>query len=400
MLCGPTNSVLRVFSIILLSCIASFLEADDLFTSINADKVTITEDGILIAEGKVEIKQGSSVIKAASLEFNEATNKIKLSGIDQFVDEKGSVISADKADLDANLREGIIYAAKIIMSDNMKIRAQDVRILDGEIQSAKGLTRVTSCDECEDENPLWHFTAASTERDVSNQNLIFKRVSIKIKGVPVGYIPYLRLPDPSIRRAQGFLAPSLPITSNLGIGIKLPYFIPLGDSNDLLLTPYISNSTKTIEYRYRKALVKGDLTFNGAISKDELVLDKIRAFGRVSGTLELAYGTDFIFDIGSTSDKFYLRDYAYNNKSDFDAKVSIDKSITSKQQSFEGKLSYVHDIENRQTNREYVLLEGTFSKFLQNYVPGKLIFDTGVRTAAILMTKTKFLDHQVVWRLN
>ena len=52
MLCGPTNSVLRVFSIILLSCIASFLEADDLFTSINADKVTITEDGILIAEGK------------------------------------------------------------------------------------------------------------------------------------------------------------------------------------------------------------------------------------------------------------------------------------------------------------------------------------------------------------
>ena len=43
------------------------------------------------------------------------------------------------------------------MSDNMKIRAQDVRILDGEIQSAKGLTRVTSCDECEDENPLWHL---------------------------------------------------------------------------------------------------------------------------------------------------------------------------------------------------------------------------------------------------
>ena len=39
-------------------------------------KNSITEDGILAA-GQVEIKQGSSVIKAASLEFNEhKQNKI------------------------------------------------------------------------------------------------------------------------------------------------------------------------------------------------------------------------------------------------------------------------------------------------------------------------------------
>ena len=131
------------------------------------------------------------------------------------------------------------------------------------------------------------------------------------------------------------MAPSLPITSKLlGIGIKLPYFIPLVDSNDLCLRHIFPILQKLSNIDIGKPSSKVTSHSNGAISKDELVLDKIRAFGRVSGTLELAYGTDFIFDIGSTSDKFYLRDYAYNNKSDFDAKVSIDKSITSKQQSF------------------------------------------------------------------
>ena len=47
--------------------------------------------------------------------------------------------------------------------------------------------------------------------------------------VSIAYIPYLRLPDPTVERAQGFLIPIVALTSNLGIGIKLPYFIPLGE---------------------------------------------------------------------------------------------------------------------------------------------------------------------------
>ena len=37
--------------------------------------------------------------------------------------------------------------------------------------------------------------------------------------------------------ARGFLVPEAVLTSNLASGLKLPYFIPMGSSSDLLLTP-------------------------------------------------------------------------------------------------------------------------------------------------------------------
>ena len=61
--------------------------------------------------------------------------------------------------------------------------------------------------------------------------------------MPVAYIPYLRMPDPSVDRAIGFLVPEAVLTSNLATGLKLPYFIPMGLSSDLLLTPYLSSKT-------------------------------------------------------------------------------------------------------------------------------------------------------------
>ena len=91
-------------------------------------------------------------------------------------------------------------------------------------------------------------------------------------------------------RASGFLVPGLTITSNLGVGSKLPYFIPIGDSRDLLLTPYLSPKTKTIEYRYRQKFLNGDLMVNGAFSQDDISNKEMRIYYKASGSFELSYG--------------------------------------------------------------------------------------------------------------
>ena len=86
------------------------------------------------------------------------------------------------------------------------------------------------------------------------------------------------MPDPSVDRARGFLVPEAVLTSNLASGLKLPYFIPMGLSSDLLLTPYFSSKTKTLEYRYRKKFRNGDITVKGAFSYDDLVNNDLRYF--------------------------------------------------------------------------------------------------------------------------
>ena len=163
---------------------------------------------------------------------------------------------------------------------------------------------MTSCDECEGKTELV-FEFFIAKRDSENSNIVYKDVTVRVKGLPIAYIPY-QMPDPSVDRARGFLVPEAVLTSNLASGLKLPYFIPIGSSSDLLLTPYFSSKTKTLEYRYRKKFSNGDMTVSGALPYDDLVNNDLRYFSQLVGNYQLGYGIDLTFNVGNVSDSSYL----------------------------------------------------------------------------------------------
>ena len=192
-------------------------------------------------------------------------------------------------------------------------------------------------------------------------------------GLPIAYVPYLRMPDPSVDRAQGFLVPEAVLTSNLATGLKLPYFIPLGQSKDILVTPYFSSKTKTFEYRYRQKFKSGDLAVIGAFSNDDLERNKLRYFSQLVGNFKLAFGIDLNFDVGSVSDTSYLGDYVYSDQSEFDSEISIGKTIVETDQFFDGDLSYLREKEQDNSLDEYYSLSGLYIKDISPMnLPGKL----------------------------
>ena len=201
-------------------------------TQISADSITAQNGQILLAQGNVLIQHGKNQIKAEALEFNQKTNQIKFTNLQDFYDGNAIKLSADQASINSDLSEGIIFAANLLLDDVIKIETDEVRILNSEIYSAKGISRVTSCEECEGKEPNWYLTASSAKRDIENSNIVYKNVTVRVRGLPVAYIPYLRMPDPSVERARGFLVPEAVLTSNLATGLKLPYFIPIGSSSD------------------------------------------------------------------------------------------------------------------------------------------------------------------------
>ena len=194
-----------------------------------------------------------------------------------------------------------------------------------------------------------------------------------MKGLPIAYIPYLRMPDPSVNRARGFLVPEAVLTSNLASGLKLPYFIPLGLSSDILITPYVSSKTKTLEYRYRKKFRKGELTVNGAFSDDDLVKNDLRYFSQMVGNYQMGYGIDLNFNVGKVGDSSYLGDYVYSEESDFNSDISLKKVIVEKDQFFDGDLSYLRETEQDKSLDEYYSLSGSYIKDISPVnLPGKL----------------------------
>jgi len=367
------NKMIRFLTTLIFSLIPFVLLAEPIETEISADTITVERRGFLRAEGNVLVRYGNNKIKAKALKFNQNTKEIKFTEIQDFQDGNAISLSASEAVISSDLSEGIISAANLILDKTIKIQTGEVHLKDGQISSVSGISRVTSCEECQGKEPNWYLSASSAKRDSENSNIIYKDVTVRVKGLPIAYIPYLRMPDPSVDRARGFLVPEAVLTSNLASGLKLPYFIPMGLSSDLLITPYLSSKTKTLEYRYRKKFRQGELTFNGAFSDDDLVNNDLRYFSQLVGNYELGYGIDLNFNVGTVGDSSYLGDYVYSEESEFNSEISLRKTIVEKQQFFDGGLNYLREKEQDNSLDEYYSLSGLYIKDISPVnIPGKL----------------------------
>jgi LPS-assembly protein len=278
-----------------------------------ADSVRVEGDSRLVADGAVEVLYDGARLKAARIAYDRATGRLSIDGPIVLEDGGRVLILAEAAELDEDLRNGILTSARVVLDEQLQMAARSVRRVDGRYTE---LDRVvaSSCQVCASNPvPLWSIRAARVIHDQEARQVWFEDAVFQVFDVPVLWLPRLRLPDPTLTRATGFLIPNIRTNSRLGTGIKIPYFIAMGPSRDLTLTPYVSAHTRTLEVRYRQAFRAGRLQFDGAVSGDD-ILEKTRAYLFGHGEFRLPFGFRLDFAVELTSDPAYLLDYGYSSK--------------------------------------------------------------------------------------
>ena len=158
----------------------------------------------------------------------------------------------------------------------------------------------------------------------------------------------MRLPDPSLKRATGFLAPKLKTSSVLNTGIKIPYFIRLNKHKDFTITPFYSPKTKTIEYRYRQAYTSGFMLIEGALTRDALIPNKNRAYILSDTSLILQNGYNLGIQLQAVSDPSYLFEYDFAQLDRLNTKLELSRSM--RYQNSEVKLSNYHSLRENENN--------------------------------------------------
>ena len=356
-----------------------------------ADNITITENNVLTAQGNVEARRGNQLLKATKLIFYDETEEIYVENAIIFLEGQNTKIKGDEGKLGLEMRSGLIKAANVLIDEKLKISANEVFMDGGEVDGANNIWRVTTCKECEGKQPLWHFSARSADRNADRSEIMYKNVVLKVKGVPVAFTPYLRLPDPRINRARGFLMPSLEVSSKLGTGVRIPYFVPIKEDKDLLLTPLLSTETSTLEYRYRQAFENGNLTVSGALSKDTIHPTDLRFFLRAQGSFILASGYHVNFQTGKVSDDGYLGDYGYFSEDKFETRITL------KKEEFDGKGTLKQSAElvrndffDNTTETEVTIAADYSRPINQNLLPGQVSGSVGFTTSS-----SKARDEQV-----
>lgn len=274
-----------------------------------ADNVYITPDRQLVAEGNVEVFHDDVRLRARRISFERDSGQLSILGPIR-IEQAGAVtILADAAEMDSELQNGLLTGARMVLDQQLQLAALQMTRVSGRYTQLYK-TAVTSCHVCEDGRPpLWQIRATKVIHDQQERQLYFEDAQFRVLDVPIAYLPRFRLPDPTLERAKGFLIPSVRTTSQLGTGLRLPYFIPFGDSRDLTLAPYVSSRTRTLDFRYRQAFKAGRVTFEGAYTRDDLIPGTSRGYLFGLGQFDLPRDFKLRFEIEAVSDNAYVADY-------------------------------------------------------------------------------------------
>ncbi|MFD1508719.1 LPS-assembly protein LptD [Lacimonas salitolerans] len=287
-----------------------------------ADRVSVTADGRLMAEGNVEALYDTTRITAQRITYDPDADRLTLDGPIMLIEGDNAMILADAGALDADLRNGLLRGARLVLEDRVQLAANRIDRVGGRYTQLYKVA-ATSCRVCaSDTPPIWQIRARRAIHDQQENQIYFDQAQLRVLDVPILWLPRLRLPDPTLKRATGFMIPSLSQDSQLGVGIRIPYFIRIGDHRDLTITPFISADSKTLELRYRQAFRNGDLEVTGAWSDDTLRPEN-RGYVFAEGAFDLRRGVTLSFDIEAVTDKAYLVDYGYSDKDRLDSEIAL-----------------------------------------------------------------------------
>ena len=164
---------------------------------------------------------------------------------------------------------------------------------------------------CPKNNESWRFSASKIKLDHNTDRGYATNTLIRVKGVPVFYLPYLSFPL-SDKRKSGVLAPIAGSTSQAGFDLQVPVYLNLAPQQDATLTPRVIADRGEMlggEYRYMGRNFRSEIDFT-YMPSDDLEGGIERSSVSVTHQQTYAEGRGFANAlIQNVSDARYLEDF-------------------------------------------------------------------------------------------
>src|SRR5882762_9565852 len=239
-----------------------------------ADEVEYDQQlALTVARGHVEISQSGRILLADTVSYNQRTDTVTASGNVSFMQPTGEIVFADFMELRDSMSEGFAKDVRMLLADRSRLAANTGRRTNGNrTELRRGV--YSPCDLCKDDPsapPAWQLKAREISHDKELQLIEFKDATMEIDGWPVFYSPYLSAPDPSAKRASGFLIPSAGGSNLLGANVTIPYYWVLGPDKDLTLAPrFMTKAGVLLAGDYRERFSNGELDAIASVNRSNV----------------------------------------------------------------------------------------------------------------------------------
>jgi LPS-assembly protein len=288
-----------------------------------ADEVQYDDQqGLTIAKGHVEIAQGTQILLADVVSYNQHADTVTASGHVSLMTPDGTVLFSSYMELRNGMNDAFADNVRLLLADRSRLVANAARRTNGNRTDLRRAV-YSPCDLCKNDPsapPAWQLKAREMTDDKNLQRLEFRDATMEIDGVPVFYTPYMSAPDPSVKRQSGFLIPSFGGSSTLGFHITTPYYLTLGPSADLTITPRFTTQAGEVlvgDYRQRfsngftEDIASVNYSNVGSLDDPNAIPGAMRWHVNAFGDFDLddTYRTGF--SLQRVSDQTYLQRFSF-----------------------------------------------------------------------------------------
>lgn len=178
--------------------------------------------------------------------------------------ERREAFKTRRARWEASRKSAIKVESQGLETAYFRLEGEEITRVQGNDYEARNAL-FTPCFCEKDESPAWAFRADRVEAQVGGYADLHHPV-LEIKGIPVLYLPYLKIPLKD-RRQSGFLLPTIGYEKRSGNTFSQPVYFDLGADADATFTMDVYENRGTrlgLEYRIQQREYSGwDLKIEG-----------------------------------------------------------------------------------------------------------------------------------------
>ena len=249
-------------------------------------------------------------IKSDKIYYNVKSEEVKASGNTELTNESGQRVKLNEL----TLSKGKTYASaddiEIWLGSHVYIKSDKIT-RDGDETIAKHAD-FTACEGCDAYGNAWDIHARTIIHDATEKMLYFHNASFWIydNNLPIFWLPYYEMPDPSVKYKTGFLTPSLNSTNGMGTQINIPFYVNISDRHDLTTTfSYLTNENPLFQAEHRLNLHRSEFRTKGSFTHNEAGKNRWHLYN--DDVIEMGDNARTTVYIARTSDKTYLQKYGF-----------------------------------------------------------------------------------------
>ena len=235
------------------------VEANELVYNHDNNSVSAVGNAHLYYQGKV--------LEADQVIYDRVKRKVTAIGNVRMTEANGQVITGDRIELTDDFKDAYIDSLRMTTPEKTRLSAPRAERESGETTVFERAL-YTACEPCKDDPakpPFWQVRAARIIHKNSERRIYYENASIEFAGVPVAWVPYFSVPDPTVKRESGFLAPRFVMSTALGVGVQTPYFFNLAPNYDVTFRPtFLSNQGVLADLEWRHRLETGSYAVRAA----------------------------------------------------------------------------------------------------------------------------------------